>query len=58
MADVPHSAAATDEANDVDQGQPMAMTNWPGVSGLNDDKMLRDAVLQLTQELMTMRQEW
>ena len=42
----------------MDQGQPMAVTNQPGVSGLNDDKMLRDAVLQLTQELMTMRQEW
>ena len=36
----------------------MAVTNQPGVSGLNDDKMLRDAVLQLTQELTTMRQEW
>ena len=58
MADVPRSAAATDEANDVDQGQPMAVTNQPGVSGLNDDKMLRDAVLQLTQELTTMWQEW
>ena len=57
-ADVPRSAAATDEANDMDQGQPMAVTNQPGVSGLNDDKMLRDAVLQLTQELTTMRQEW
>ena len=58
MADVPLSAVAMAEAHDAAPGQPIAMTNQPGVSDLKDDKTLKDAVLQLTQELTAMRQEW
>ena len=36
----------------------MATVTQPSVTGPNDESMLRDAVLQLTQELTAMRHEW
>ena len=36
----------------------MATVTQPSVTGPNDESMLWDAVLQLTQELTAMRHEW
>ena len=52
------STAAQVEANDVVPEQPMATVTQPSVAVPNDESMLRDAVLQLTQELTAMRHEW
>ena len=56
--DTPLSTAAQAENNDAVPEQPMATVTQPSVAGPNDESMLRDAVLQLTQELTAMRHEW
>ena len=56
--DTPLSTAAQAENNDAVPEQPMAAVTQPSVTGPTDEGMLRDAVLQLTQELTAMRHEW
>ena len=58
VVDTPLSTAATAEANDAVPEQPMATATQPVVASPSDNSLLRDAVLQLTQELTAMRHEW